>query len=320
MIIKKSNLFFIIILFGIAIFFSVVPLESIKKNGFVDRENYINYLTYYNSRSEVEVFITFYDYITKEWLWHKFIFFLKDFFYLSPNLIFSLISLFCFFIASLIIFKKTNSLIYVLFLVNPIFIDFYYSQLRLAFAFAIWGLAYLLIEKYKKISLALIGLAFLIHTSSVLFISLGFLAYFATVSKMNNYMKLIFLCLLGFFTSIITGPLRATILSYFGDRRAEYSDMNFDIIFSSFWIFLLFSMILNHIFFKKNLKSYEAYSIIFLSLIFLNYFIGGYSSRFLAATYPFLIISLYYLKSNLRIFCITFYIFYSFILSYYWIF
>ncbi|MBC6677578.1 MAG: hypothetical protein H9L35_15575 [Acinetobacter sp.] len=320
MIFNQSKLIYIICVFFISIFFSFIPLEVIKKGGFIDRENYINYLTYYSIRVDVNDFFNIYDYVTQEWLWHRIIFFLKDFFFLTPEFIFSLVSFISFFVASLIVLKKTNSLVYVFFLINPIFIDFYYSQLRLAFAFSIWGIAYLLSEKYRKLSILFSLIAIFIHTASLFFILYGFLVYFLSFSKINKFLKLIVLILCGFLTSIITGPLRYSILSFFEDRRAEYVDMSFDIIFSSFWMFLFICIILDNLYIKKiNLKDFQAYSIVFLSLILLNYFIGGYSSRFIAATYPFLIISMYYLSSQLRAFCLTFYIFYSFILTYYWI-
>src|SRR5690606_27167405 len=164
-----------------------------------------------------------------------------------------------------------------------------------------------------------IFVAVFIHTASLFFIICGILAFLLSKANINNYFKICFFIFIGFCLSIITGPLRYIILSYFEDRRADYIDMDFGFIFSSFWFYLLFSMVLILVRIKDRIRDYQAYSIIFLSLIFLNYFIGGYSSRFIAATYPFVLISLFYLKYPFRIIGIIFYLFYTFVLTYYWI-
>lgn len=141
MIFSKSKLSYLFI-FIVSLFFSFFPLELIKGKVFIDRQFYIDYLTYYSNRLEKLDLYKVSDYISNEWLWHEILFFLKDNLYFSPNLVFSLISFFCFFIAALIVYSKTNNIFWIFLLFNPIFIDFYYSQLRLAFAFSLWGHIY----------------------------------------------------------------------------------------------------------------------------------------------------------------------------------
>ena len=318
MIVNKDKLSYLFIFF-FSLLVSFFPLELIKGKKFVDREYYIDYLIYYSNTIDKAELNNIYDYIFNEWLWHQLIFFLKDDILLSPELIYNSISFLCFFVASIIIYNKTKSLFFVILLVNPIFVDFYHSQLRLAFAFSIWGVAYLLIDKYKRSAVLFSFLALFIHTASIFFVTYGFFADIITKKKINNYFKILILILLGFITSILTGPLRYTILSLFEDRRAEYADMTFDLISNSFWFYLLFALVLNFTLFKNRINNYQAYSIIFLSIVFLNYFTNGYSSRFVAATYPFLLISLSKMNSKLRIIGLSFYLFYTFILTYYWI-
>ena len=311
MVIKKKS-FDIILIFVISLLITLIPWEDIRNYLFVDKQGYIYYLKYFTNRTLYLEINSPVDYLTNESLWHFFIFFLKESLYLSPETIFAIISFACVFSASLVLYRYSGKLYSILYLLNPVFIDFYSSQFRLAFAFTLWCFAYLIYKNHKMIAYLLIGISIFIHTSSALFISIGILSIYLSTGKFQyQNIKLIISFLIGLLVSLLTGPYLYEILSAVGDRRAEYKEMSYNIIFHSFWMFLLIVIAINAFGQRLRLKDVHYYSLSFLSLLLLNYFIGGYSSRYLAATFPFIIALIFYQRSIDKIIITTIYILYT---------
>src|SRR5690606_20760185 len=82
-----------------------------------------------------------------------------------------------------------------------------------------------------------------IHTSTIVFISFGVVSYFFNNKIKSENFKLLILSIYGFLVAFVLGPMRSLILNYFGDRRAEYSDMSSPIIMILFWVVVYFGLI-----------------------------------------------------------------------------
>jgi hypothetical protein len=124
------------------------------------------------------------------------------------------------------------------------------------------------------------------------------------------------LCVAGIVVSFVIGPLRGVILGYLHDRRADYPDLPSTVLFSSYWLALLI-----YAYFEK--KSYldsplVCYAVLVLALIAGNLLWGGYSTRFLAASFPALIIAMVSTRMALRPFVVTAFTVYAGIQWIYW--
>lgn len=316
--IKYKYVHFIWILL-FSLFISFFPWEKFRAYEYTDRLNNYNYITYYTNKIEWFEYNSAISYISYEWLWH----FLLNF--LSNNLGFS--AFFIFFIISFLNAISFSKILYknlgigaIFLLINPNFIDFNQSQLRLAFASSVLGFSYLLFLKNKKI-LAFILLLFtpFIHTSSLIFLLFAFLAFLVNNYFSNNNMKFLILSIIGFFSGFVMGPLRTIILGFFEDRRAEFSDMSSPFITISFWVITYLTLGILILLNKIKLNFEICFSLIILSLIFSNIFFPIYSSRFISATFPFLLISLFSLPKEFRLIGLVGYSLYSLFLWVFWI-
>lgn len=316
--IKYKYVHFIWILL-FSLFISFFPWEKFRAYEYTDRLNNYNYITYYTNKIEWFEYNSAISYISYEWLWH----FLLNF--LSNNLGFS--AFFIFFIISFLSAISFSKILYknlgigaIFLLISPNFIDFNQSQLRLAFASSILGFSYLLFLKNKKI-LAFILLLFtpFIHTSSLIFLLFAFLSFLVNNYFSNNNMKFLILSIIGFFSGFVMGPLRTIILGFFEDRRAEFSDMSSPFISISFWIITYLTLGILILLNKIKLNFEICFSLIILSLIFSNIFFPIYSSRFISATFPFLLISLFSLPKEFRLIGLVGYSLYSLFLWVFWI-
>lgn len=316
--IKYKYVHFIWILL-FSLFISFFPWEKFRAYEYTDRLNNYNYITYYTNKIEWFEYNSAISYISYEWLWH----FLLNF--LSNNLGFS--AFFIFFIISFLNAISFSKILYknlgigaIFLLINPNFIDFNQSQLRLAFASSILGFSYLLFLKNKKI-LAFILLLFtpFIHTSSLIFLLFAFLSFLVNNYFSNNNMKFLILSIIGFFSGFVMGPLRTIILGFFEDRRAEFSDMSSPFITISFWVITYLTLGILILLNKIKLNFEICFSLIILSLIFSNIFFPIYSSRFISATFPFLLISLFSLPKEFRLIGLVGYSLYSLFLWVFWI-
>lgn len=289
-------------MFFFVVVISVFPWPEIFSNIYgyemIDRGVYTNYFLYEESVLNYKVFDGPLSYIKDEYLWHYLVGYAVDNSIIKIEQIYFVISFVCLFVYSLILIR-TSKLISLIFLVNPLVIDFAFSQLRLAFAIALIGIAYLV--KSKKIGLAVfvVILSTFIHSAAGLFIFIyivvWLLDYCEHQFSIAPWLKFVLLCSLGVFISLVIGPLREVILSAVGDRRAEYPDMSSSITYSLFWILLLASIGFRLRDFVK--EDYNNYTIVILSIVTTNTIHGGYSTRFLAAAFPFLVSTIFFFQS-----------------------
>ena len=293
-------------------------LIGIGGSKFIDKKQYLDYFTYGENVIAYSKLDSISDYVSNEYLWHFGVSYLNKSLNIPLENIFLTISFFCLFIFSFYIFKYTHPAA-VLLLINPIIITFVFSQFRSALAVSIL-LSVIATKRYFIIFLGML-LAPFIHTVSVLIIAMFFasnIGYFLYSKHVVGYKLLAFyLFMIGFFCSLITGPLRKVILGYLGDRRAEYSDSSSSLLYSLFWVFaFLVFLVQDRRFFSKLIN---AYAFIVLSIAATSPLTGSYTTRFIAMFFPLIIISMLDLKDNHRLLVVGLYIAYSLLQWIYWL-
>lgn len=294
MLVHRNTLdYFLLLVFSLVV--AMIPWPAIFKSVYgyamIDREVYSEYFLFGRSVLEYKEFSGIVSYYTNEFLWHFGIStLLSEGFELSS--VFACISVFVYFTFGYIVLRD-NSPWALFFLINPLVIDFAFSQLRLALAICLLIWAYLLRDRLRFFAAGVLFFALFIHSAIVIFLFIFFVV--KAIDWCGRYFdvgvlgKFSILFLAGLLISLVIGPFREAILSAIGDRRAEYSDMSSTFLYSLFWIFLLFAMFLSAPRFIANV--FHRYAIVILSIVSVNAIHGGYSTRFLAAAFPFLICS-----------------------------
>lgn len=318
--VNKSAFIAYSISFLFALIISLIDFDNLKPTQYIDRAVYQNQIDYVPNRLTWFDFDSYLSYVTNEWLWHKIIEISTDFFMLSSAQIFFFISFFTLLFASLIILKSTNyKYIGILFLLNPIFVDFVFSQLRLSLAITFLYISFLLYQRNSKLFLLILLPTPFIHTSTVLFI--GMLASAIMLERsafINRYFKIIFSILVGFAVALVTGPLMSSILASIEDRRSEYNDMSSPFLYMIFWVALFIYFVFKGLSEGVKRDFYYYASLMVLSIVFFNLFFSGYSSRFLAAFFPIVIIAMLTTKGVERPFISLMYIFFTVFLWFFW--
>ena len=317
--VNKKTLFSIIISSILSLVLAAIPWELWRGSEYYDRENYTN--TIDDSLNKIYWFDydTFLSKLSNEWLWHKFLDFSVDTLHLNSAEILYFISVFLVFTSSLFLARRYGYLS-VIFLLNPLFINFMYSQLRLAFVMALLFVSYYLYKKNNKLYLLLVLITPFIHTSAVTFVAMFAAALmFEKTVKIKPIFKTTLSILIGLGIGIATGPLMSTILTAIDDRRSEYTDMSSSIVYMSFWLILFAYFSLKGLFESKH-RTFSFYiSLMVLALVAVQAVMGGYASRFLVALFPFVIAAMLETKAKEQPIVIISYWAYSFMLWFYWI-
>lgn len=320
LIIKKTNFYgFLTAIFG-ALIIALIPWPSLREAPYIDRANNAGYIDHAPNR------ISWFDYdtaiskISYEYGWHWFLAFCTETLSLNSEQIFFFIS-FCLLFASILLISIKYNRWGFIFLLNPIFIDFAFSQLRLAFAMTIIYVAYFLYSRSNKLYIPLILIVPFIHTSTLLFIFVFAAAIFLeSLKTKSQVLKTTAAVAAGSLIAIVTGPLMAKILSSFNDRRADYEDMSSPLLYMIFWIVYYLYLIIKA-YLEKIPRDISFYiSLIILTVVFFNSFLSGYSSRFLAACFPFIILTLLKINGSEKPIIWLAYIGYTLMLWWFWAF
>lgn len=259
--------------------------EAIYGYPMIDRLVYENKLLDYDLPVDYIFDPDLLTYFTREWLWNWSIANLNRELGWTPDQIFLIVTI-------LVLWRFTFEIatragwIYVLLLVNPLVVDFAFSQLRLAFAIAV--LSFFWRRQRGKVATIIAYLVCCsIHTAIILFAAMHLAAhYFASPARRFT----IFLCLTGVLISILIAPLRETILGAVGDRRAESPEMESSLLYLSFWIVMWALLLARQ---EKTVTSLDGrYALVILSIAAANLITGGYSTRFIVAGFPSLIIAM----------------------------
>lgn len=301
-----------------------VPWEEIFRAvngyGFIDKGVYSDYFLNQTSVLDYKEFSGVLSYVSNEFLWHYAIGWLVGSTGILIDHVFLAISYITLLIFGLLLAKWQG--IYALpLLVNPLVIDFAFSQYRLALAISILSAAYLLYGRYRAIPIALVLVSLFIHSGATLFLliyAVVWLVHWLSVRfRIGCSAVFAILFATGSFISLLIGPLREVILSAIGDRRAEYHDMSSSLLYSLFWAALLIPFYLS----RRYLMTldYARYALVIVSIVFVNVFHGGYSTRFLAAAFPCLVSTILSLNGAMKIMVTVLFIAYAMLQWLYWL-
>lgn len=293
--------------------------ESIYQFPYEDRSVYSHYFLFEESIFSYVRFSGIKDYFINEFLWHYYVISLINN-GVDLEVIFFCVSFFSLLMPAMLVLKYGKPWM-LIFLVNPLIVDFSFSQLRSALAVSILILAFFLKDRHRYIAIGVVLVAMLVHTASIIFlyiyIFIVFMDEFSRKFKLGKSIYLIFILMLGALISIALGPLREWILIVLGDRRAEYPDMRSSFQYSLFWMLMLFAMIFNY---KEMMKSFFGkYSYVVLSIVTFNVLHGGYSTRFLAAALPIFILTIFDFERWRKICMVSMFIIYITLQWFFWL-
>lgn len=289
----RRDLFNIVLLFIFSVLAALVPWPEIFRSIYgypmVDREVYTEYFLYGTSVLDYKEFSGVLTYYTGEFLWHFGVRSLASVGIDLPD-IFLVISFLLYFSFGFLVLRE-NSPWALLLVINPLVVDFAFSQLRLALAISLLIWSYLTYRRFVLVSLVLMVASLFVHSATAIFIIIfyvvRFLDWYSRSRGLKISTELAGLFITGAVISIAIGPLREVVLSAIGDRRVDYPDMASSLQYSLFWIGLLGVSLV----FAAGVMQSEMnrYAIVVASIVAVNVLHGGYSTRFLAAAFPFLL-------------------------------
>ena len=294
-----------------------IPWEKLYGIPFKDKQNYLDYSNYGQSVLTYLTFDGVLDYLKGEWLWHYTLDQLVRTELISAESFFNYISFGLVFVYSLIILANAKP-IYLLFLFNPLVVDFGFIQLRQA-----WSMIFItaaLFSKFRLMRIALLFVAAFVHTSAVLFIGL----YIFSVWLGNEYRKNGQLyelrnkiLITAGFVSLAIGPALSAVLSYIGDRRTGDKDLSSSVAYLSFWIFASILFMTN--FKRLQLNILALMTLILLTTVAMTVVTKGYSLRLLSVLFPFFVVLTANSVAKIRKPLVGVFILYTFVQWLYWL-
>lgn len=286
---QKSIAMLVSLLF--AIVFVTVNWESVFGHQFEDRTVY---LFMFQGKPDFDLEFnkdTFFFYLFNEQLWNKGVRFLNTSMGLTLLEIFSGISFlvalsYCYFVTSRV------GVWGVIFILNPLFVDLAYSQLRMAAAMVLLLLVFNI--RLTWLRLLLLAAVFFIHTASFLFVMIYLMVHWTIrLSERYNlqgFMSCAFLTFGGFIVACFVGPLRVMILEVLGDRRVKYDADASGWAYASIWVLILAVSFVQKREFFRNYTN--AVAVTFLSVFVFCTLFSVYGLRFLSAALPFIFVLL----------------------------
>ena len=300
------------------VFMLSVPWQQLWNGRFIDRTVYLDKFTHYLATPRV-FSGSFLAFIVNEVVFEKTILWSVATFNVGLEVVFGVISFLCLFVYSKYLTSR-HGLIAMIFLINPMIVEFAFSQLRMALAVSLLMLA-LFHQKRRPLAIVLAALACSIHTASFLMLFIFTASKFVATRLAASSFKGLhcWLALFGVGAAVVLaiGPFRGVILSAVGDRRAEYSNVSQSILYASFWVLLLLMA-------GTQKRTYFAVEGNAVAIVFLSVYVGAtvfntYNSRFLSASFPFIISSMLGLSLQKRVLILPVYFLYAGAQWYYWL-
>ena len=295
-----------------------VPWQELWNGRFIDRSVYLNKFTGYLARPRYFSGSAL-AFVVNEVFFEKTILLLAGKFNVPLEVIFGAIGFLCLFVYSKYL-ASNHGLIALIFLVNPLIVEFAFSQLRMALAVSLLMLA-LFRQKQWVLAAVLVALACCIHTAMFLVVFIFAVAKLVSSRLASGSLKGLtcWLALIGAGLAVVMviGPFRGAILSAVGDRRAEYGNVSQSIMYASFWVLLLLMA-------GTQRKAYFEAEGNAVAVVFLSVYVGAtafntYNSRFLSASFPFIISSMLSLSLQKRVLILPVYFLYASAQWYYWL-
>lgn len=222
------------------------------------------------------------------------------------------------FLISFYIYYRTNSILAIIFLLNPAFVHIAIEQIRSGLAAGLYYIAILSRQWYIKVPLLAISLS--IHTSFVFF-TIFYIAYEVSI-KFNIVKffsrKLFYSVILLFIFSFVVSYLRDSVLSAVGDDRGfVQEDQSSGILLGIGWLLFLVTFFV----LRDKAKELEFDFYFFTLNVFMfisSVFIGSYGSRFVAIGVPALASMNRYIKPEWRYVFHAHYFLFSAVYFYVW--
>lgn len=306
----------------VALLFSLgmvaIPWEVVAGRQFEDKEVYLERFLELESVIEEKEITSHLDFFLNEALWDVLVRQATHSFDMSVLAVLSVVSFLCLFGFARFLVKR-HGMVSLLFLLNPLVIDFAFSQLRLALAMAI--VMPLFEARNKKWAIIPVIVACYIHTATILFVGMylagWFLARYMAQRRISPAVIGAALIGIGFTVALCIGPLRDAILSAIGDRRAEYEMRPATLLYASFWILLMIAVPLQ----KLSFYDIDAHvlAVAALATFAASTAFGINGVRFIAATYPFIASAIFYLNRTSRPAMMFAFIAYMAVQWYFWL-
>ncbi|WP_147252170.1 hypothetical protein [Blastococcus sp. TF02-09] len=259
----------------------------------IDRTAYLEQMAGRNLPIDYLPYDSWLSYYTDEFLWSWLLAALTRDLGVAPDTVLNCVAWLTLFVFSLTILQRT-SVWYLCLLANPLVVDFAFSQSRSALAISLLGIALLLGTRFTWLRVLLAGAAVLVHSSMPLFLAFYALARFVLRHEPRTEKAAVgqaaVLMTAGAVVALATGPLRVTILNALGDRRVEYPENTSSLLFMSFWVLLLVWLLVD---WRDSVRRIDAAIIVpVLTVAAVNIPLQGYSTRFLVALFPFMIVAI----------------------------
>lgn len=234
------------------------------------------------------------EFIKSEPLWRYILIYIGDLFD-KPIDGLQLVSFCTIFIYAFFLYGRINLFLASLFLFNPMVIDLVISQIRSAFAMALFLVA--LMIQNRLIRLIVIAIASLIHTITFVLFLVYIFSKLLELNRNRFTYKLLGIAALffGLVLAIILAGGKEMLAGATGDRRFGPGEVQVSFIYLSFWMLLAIALALPFIQrYDETLREYwtNYYAIVMLALPFLMGIFGVNSVRFAALCFPILLYSM----------------------------
>ena len=308
--------------FFYALFFVyLIPWTDLYGSEFVDIFSYIERIVYlHDGGKEAERWGI--QWLINEPLWKAVIVLLGDLFTDYRAVLYGISFITVFVYVSFLI-KRVEFYVGMIFLLNPMMVDLFLAQIRIAVAFSLVLIAYDLASREsrsKVVPIILLVMAALIHVSMPIFYAIYYLLYYLNerIEDKKYYLISLFTAL---FIALFMKYGSNLILVMLGDRHAGYNDYiaSSSVIYSLAWFIIAIIISTFGDFSDKKKRVFVAYSVTILSFFFFSSFLNVFAARYLAVTMPIIILSIDYLPKHIKQGTYLFLLFYNLYLFKYWL-
>ena len=280
---------------GIYVF--LIPWVDILGHEFEDTANYIFRIIYIQEGGE-EGTLSIVQMLFDEPVWRGILFILGVTFedYRFALYIISFIAIVLY---GSFFFRRVEFYVVMILLLNPMSVNLFIEQVRIALAFGLLLVAYDVHSKRLQIFIVLI--AFFIHSSMPIFIGVySILHYYNSRIEARKYYLIALGIALGMALFMKFGL--DIILTAIGDRHAGYGDISAgsSIAYSIVW-FMIASIIAIFANFENDEERVIAgYAIVFMTFFFFGSILGIYAQRYVAVIMPIIVIAIGYLPRHIK--------------------
>jgi len=298
------------------IYVYAIPWTELWGKEFEDTANYLFRIKYLQEGG-TEAHYTGLKWILDEPLW-RYIILALGFSFDDYRLSIYLISFLALLFSGSFFFRRVEFYVVMLLLLNPMSVNLYIEQVRIALAFSLVLFAYDLSSKAWASFFLL--LAFLIHASMPIFLGLYYiLHYFNKNVEARKYYLIAIFTALGMALFMKFGA--NAILSAAGDRHAGYGDVagSSSLAYSMAWFIIAIILSVFADFRTDKERILIAYAIVFMSFFFFSSILGIYAQRYVAVIMPIIIIAIGHLPRHIKQATYLFMFAYNLFMFKYWL-